>query len=264
MWQLKAFREYTDRRQAEFLEDLLRTIQATEPHPNCSGDWHLWDAEHSRHAARLEVLLWGGDDIVLVVPAWQGWDVASRFFQHVCGQSGDEPWRFDPLGDHGQFTYSAGLVFFNHKAPIHRVRGLAEALFIQGKKQAEGESYRNLLGYEILESYDIEGADLERWRAVRLSSDGNRPELLLVAPEQMDSIARLVAAIRAEVEDPDSEISRRQIEYHARRMRHHKLQDDVLETQMRNRLPAIDSRDVPELDLRQKLYHVASLWDFLA
>ena len=50
-----------------FLTDILQAIDKDDP---------LWI---NNGAIRFETLLWGGDEIMLVVPAWPGWQVLARF-----------------------------------------------------------------------------------------------------------------------------------------------------------------------------------------
>jgi hypothetical protein len=115
-----------------------------------------WLAADNRY--RLETLLWGGDEILWVVPAWQGWATIEFFYQ----QAQMKNWEFagTPL------THSAGVVFCNHKAPIHRVRKLAEELANSVKDKIEPNS--NVFAYEILESFDHIGRDVEEYRHERI------------------------------------------------------------------------------------------------
>ncbi|HYH63675.1 MAG TPA: hypothetical protein VD866_03160 [Urbifossiella sp.] len=89
-------------------------------------------------AIRLETLLWGGDELLWVVPGWKGWELVERFF----GQPHTVQER--PL------TYAAGLVFCGTRTPIHNVVTLAHRLADEAKKAREGHS----LAYEVLESFD--------------------------------------------------------------------------------------------------------------
>ncbi|NOZ11419.1 MAG: hypothetical protein GXP09_10315 [Gammaproteobacteria bacterium] len=69
-------------------------------------------------ALRLEVLLWGGDEILLVVPAWAGFATLHLFYQEMEG-----------LEINGvSLTHAGGLVFCSHNTPIQRVSRLAREL----------------------------------------------------------------------------------------------------------------------------------------
>jgi hypothetical protein len=49
-------------------------------------DWFTSDAEKK---FRLETLLWGGDEIIRVVPSWQGWRTLAFFYEQ------SKEWNFD-------------------------------------------------------------------------------------------------------------------------------------------------------------------------
>jgi len=90
---------------------------------------------------RLETLLWGGDEIMWVVPAWVGWWTLDFFYQ----QSKD--WKFQdrPL------KHAGGIVFCHHNAPIHRITDLARELAGLAKEKCRNKS---LFAYLRLESFD--------------------------------------------------------------------------------------------------------------
>jgi hypothetical protein len=74
-----------------------------------------WKTEDNKY--RLETLMWGGDEIMWVVPAWKGWEALTLFFEK------SKDWKYEePL------THSAGVVFCGHKSPIFRVKKLAKKL----------------------------------------------------------------------------------------------------------------------------------------
>ncbi len=92
---------------------------------------------------RMEVLLWGGDELLLVVPAWLGFHTANAFFQQ------SSTWDFA-----GQaLTHAGGLVFCHHKTPVHRVRHLAKDLAERVKEDFSRKE--NLYDYMVLESIDF-------------------------------------------------------------------------------------------------------------
>jgi len=67
---------------------------------------------------RLETLLWGGDEIEWVVPAWRAWHVLETFFKTTANI------RFKNI----PLTHAAGVVFCHHNLPILQVRRYAEKL----------------------------------------------------------------------------------------------------------------------------------------
>jgi hypothetical protein len=117
-----------------------------------SGD-DDWKTANGKY--RIETLLWGGDEIVWVVPAWKGWETLSHFYRS------SESWSFNerPL------RHAAGIIFCHHNAPIHRLTRLVTELADEAKQNGGRE--HNRLAYEVLESFDHVGSDFEGYRRSR-------------------------------------------------------------------------------------------------
>ena len=114
--------------------------------------------EHDPHRRlRYETLMWGGDEILLVVPAWLGFALAQNFFREVQGGH----WT---VGDH-RLTFSAGLVFASYKTPITRLKAAAKGLVDELVKPT-GERLSNKLSVEVFESLEppLEGIAAMRRR----------------------------------------------------------------------------------------------------
>lgn len=124
--------------QNAFLKKLVR-----KANKNKSGDWKFEDKY-----IRLETLLWGGDEVMLVVPAWHGWDVIKMFYDMDFKLKGEN------------LTHAGGLVFCHHNAPIHRVKQLAENLADLAKK----DKSKNSFAYQVIKSFDHAGMDLVSFR----------------------------------------------------------------------------------------------------
>jgi hypothetical protein len=98
---------------------------------------------------RLETLLWGGDEIEWVVPAWKGWEVLRLFYE------------FDPSPayDKTPLTHAAGIVFCHHNAPILQIRKLAHRLANLAKSNLtsipKSREHGDIFHYLILESFDM-------------------------------------------------------------------------------------------------------------
>jgi len=88
---------------------------------------------------RFETLLYGGDEVCFVVPAWFGLAMAKAFFEVVKGAE---------VAGH-PLTFKAGLVFAPVKMPIRVARGLAKDLADSVK---QGRS--NRLGIHAFESVE--------------------------------------------------------------------------------------------------------------
>lgn len=255
---LGKFRAYVRDKHCEFLTALLQDLAKTRPDAGKSSEWYFWDEQQEEHEVRLETLLWGGDDIILVVPAWQGWSVVRQFYQHAS------EWQFE---EH-EFTHATGVVFCSCKSPIRDVRQLAERLLILAKKDCNQGNYQNRIAYEVLESFDAAHVDLECWRAAKLcpmssNRDGTEEELLLTL-EQMRGVQEMIRAVRDAVAAPDVDISRRQIESRARSMSRCPINDTEFDPNIEQyfyQIPAF--AHVRDLSSRQKLFHLTALWDYM-
>lgn len=138
----RTFDDYVQGVRRDYLDAFLN-------HAKDNGDYMTDDGR-----LRIEVLMWGGDEILLVVPAWCGLDALSFFFE----QSHD--WRFDgePL------THAAGLVFAQHKTPLTRLIKLAKDLAEGIKVRLPVDKTCNGYDYVVLESIDYPTEALERFR----------------------------------------------------------------------------------------------------
>ncbi|MBI1763957.1 MAG: hypothetical protein HYR56_21235 [Acidobacteria bacterium] len=154
------------------LEGLLDCMEA-------DSDWQTCKGKH-----RVETLLWGGDELMWIVPAWKGWEALQYFYQQ------SEKWQFkgQPL------RHSGGLVFCHHNAPIHRITALAQNLAKLAKAKSRAQ---NLFAYEVLESFDHVGRDLEAYRRERspqpvTTTDSLNPETLILDGMTMAALGDFV------------------------------------------------------------------------
>ncbi|HMW17073.1 MAG TPA: hypothetical protein PKN13_10310 [Accumulibacter sp.] len=125
-----------------WLKDLLQTASRRSHWRTPEG--HL----------RLETLLWGGDELTLVVPAW----CALELVQHFMQWTADWQHRKAPL------THACGLVLCHANAPIGPIVKLAESLAKLGKPDAPRNDQPpapNSLHWLTLESFDHAGSDLD-------------------------------------------------------------------------------------------------------
>lgn len=162
-------------------------------------------------AIRLETLLWGGDEILWVMPAWLGWRVVELFNARSHGHAprrldgdkdSDAPSAWDP--DEAQpgsawsldgkpLHHGFGLVFCAANAPIARVQRLARHLGDAAKAVDRG---RSLIAYEVLESFDHLGNDPDGHRAERCPP-GLDPADLVVDGADVTAFLEAVEAARA-------------------------------------------------------------------
>lgn len=107
---------------------------------------------------RFELLLWGGDEIMFIVPARLGWTVLQQI---AVFAEQEDFFQKSP-------TFSVGAVFCHQDAPIARVKALADNLTTHIKELKEEGGYgrdgkaHTLFMVEVLESFDHVGLDLGR------------------------------------------------------------------------------------------------------
>jgi len=109
--------------------------------------------ENKDSCLRLEVLLWGGDEITLIVPAWCGMHALGFFFEE------SKNWQFEgtPL------THAGGIVFANRKTPIKKLKDLAYNLAEEVKEASDNSTY-NGFDYLVLESLNSPSTYLTKVR----------------------------------------------------------------------------------------------------
>lgn len=126
---------------------------------------YFTDAEERKEKIRFETLLWGGDELLFVVPAWKGLELVRAFLDATQG------WQY-PASSGQPLTHAMGLVFCHSNTPIARVQQLARALGDHAKTDAGREI--NSLHTVVLESFDHVGASwadyLQRTYRGRLQS----------------------------------------------------------------------------------------------
>ena len=187
-----AFDEGMRTRRNKFLKDFLLAIRSRK-------EWL------NSQRIRLETLLWGGDEMTLVVPAWLGWATLGFFYRHTAANWPRAVTPLTPGPNAGgaqaamptpprMLTHSAGLVFCHHTAPIRRMTELAGALCGMAKSTApEG----NHVVYQVLESFDVLGQDAEVFRLRRMRAAGlDDPRLLCVNGTAMEKALRPMDVLR--------------------------------------------------------------------
>ena len=138
---LSEFSEGVIRQQKAFFKDLVN-----------SGGAEWWSNLEGVRKLRLEIVLFGGDEIAFLTPAWLGWSSLVHFYDYLK--------RHPPVRG-AELTYSAGLVFCHQKAPIHPIKVLAHDLSDQAKARGQGKG--NFVCYQSLESFDNVGQDLDEY-----------------------------------------------------------------------------------------------------
>lgn len=156
-----------------------------------------------KDAIRLETLLWGGDEIIWVVPAWLGWWWLEKFFakwgntKEWDGQKPGLEFPIERLKETKKLTHGAGMVFCHHNAPIRRISSLARLLAETPKKGKND----NRFAYQVLESFDHLGTDAIGARGKRLPAkmrgDGESDsEYLVFRGEAMGGIRQAIHQLK--------------------------------------------------------------------
>ncbi|MEM9943146.1 MAG: hypothetical protein AAF939_16400 [Planctomycetota bacterium] len=141
----------------QLLDGLLEMVQ-TDP---------FWRT--AKDEIRLETLLWGGDEILWVVPAWKGWQLAKWFFSQE-----------HQINDR-QVAYACGVVFCNAKAPIKNGIRLARELGDLAKQATQSHG----LAYEVLESFDDVTVQLAEHRKRFVPSGEESVDQLVIQPQRL-------------------------------------------------------------------------------
>jgi hypothetical protein len=126
---------------------------------------------------RLETLLWGGDEIKLVVPAWLGWKVASFFYNINATEEMKIKAKIGDTEMVCELTYAMGLVFAHHKNPIRNIDQIAVELAeavkndVQANNDVSYPAYKHSTGnrmqYVVLESLETLPSDYGMYAASR-------------------------------------------------------------------------------------------------
>jgi hypothetical protein len=100
-------------------------------------------------------LLWGGDEMLFVVPAWKGFELLDLFYKT------SEDWQITIANKTEPLTHAGGIVFCPHNTPIYKIRELAQQLADGVKNHPDGLGRKgNYFNYLTLESIDYPAESL--------------------------------------------------------------------------------------------------------
>ncbi|MEM9733166.1 MAG: hypothetical protein AAF903_06730 [Pseudomonadota bacterium] len=210
---------YLRQQQGELLHGLLewyRLGAQTTPHA------FQFTGDDGNPRYRLETLLFGGDEMLFVLPAWLALGFVSEFYRLMDG------WRFGEK----RLSFSGGLVIANANTPIRQTKALAEALAEENKARFEGEgaaaalesAEANGLQIEIFESLTVPDDDLAAYRqrlyfSGAAASDEQRAQLshhLTIAGRDLPLLVeRVEALLHSENSLPRSQLYRMLRDYTA-------------------------------------------------
>lgn len=158
--QLQTFDDDIQKKRKAWLRKLVETIQKDSDFKKCLKRKQKNTKEFVKiDAIRLEILLWGGDELMLAVPAWKGMYVLQHFYDFHKDWIHEETNNGEQITKH--LTHAGGLVFCHVKTPIQRIKKLAREIADHIKDEYLGEGkidkYKldaNLYDYVVLESID--------------------------------------------------------------------------------------------------------------
>jgi len=251
--QIKGMREFDEAvqgRRDEFLRQLLARTNERR-----------WQTDKGER--RIEVLLWGGDELMLAVPAWCGWETAELFASIMKESTAPLNGKQVPL------KYAMGLIFAHHKAPIHQlvklVKKLAEDEAKDGRdiEERDGRSTHRL-SYLVLESFDHVGEDLAGFRALQWrNSEATKGLVLSAEQDNLQLMSKALAGIKS------GEFPRRKVFEAVRGLN----QDKSWELLKQDIEPFANmpewSADLAKWrtatgNIESSWYHLVDLWDYVA
>jgi hypothetical protein len=159
--QLQEFDKTVQTKRKAWLRNLIETIQKDDDFKTGTKRKNEKKESAEVDAIRLEILLWGGDELMLAVPAWKGMEVLQHFYDFHKDWTYPEGNEIKENKDKQYLTHAGGLVFCHVKTPIQRIKKLAREIadHIKDKYLGEGkiDKYKldaNLYDYVVLESID--------------------------------------------------------------------------------------------------------------
>lgn len=144
-----------------------------------------------RRAVRLEMLLWGGDEFVFVMPAWLATGFIDGFFRLT------RDWRIDGA----RLTHAIGAVICHQKTPIRQVRATLHQLADTVKQAQPGAAAVNGVAIEVFESMDLPDDSLAAARSRLYGTEAGDAELerqLLLPGDGFGDVLQWMAAIQDE------------------------------------------------------------------
>lgn len=151
---------------------------------------------NGNNSIRLETLLWGGDEIKLIVPAWLGWTVANLFFQTASD--------LDLKFENKDLTYAMGMVLTHHKNPIRNIDEVAGMLVssakagLKSKDEQAAPQYKRVWGdkmhYIVLES--LETLPQKDYQTFTKKQYKARSCDLALSPGDMNTILNFTIALK--------------------------------------------------------------------
>jgi hypothetical protein len=165
--QLKNWDQYLRSLRAKLLKTVLETVEQNDLMIYERTDTNRkTNVPNKEKLLRFETLEWGGDELMWVVPAFMGFELARLFVEET------KNWQYQSDSDTQQellaLHHGMGLVFCHHKAPIARVRKLVRNLGDLAKPKAH-EPNETRIVWTALESFDHLGLQLGEGLSARFN-----------------------------------------------------------------------------------------------
>ncbi|GAB4192318.1 MAG: hypothetical protein Tsb002_21920 [Wenzhouxiangellaceae bacterium] len=161
----------------------------------------LDEVRGQRRRIPLEILLWGGDELTLVVPAALALPVVERFFSLNRGLT--PPLQEAQTGKPAPaISHALGLVIAHHKSPIKRLDDLARKLADRAKAQwkqqhrSELDQQRDIWHYAVLESVDTPTEPIAQFHAARYAQMAASLQPLHAASGDLASLNQAASQLR--------------------------------------------------------------------
>jgi len=148
--------QFKDRKQdflISIIEEFKNDPSLYEEFKNEKDPW----GRHGKKALKIELLMWGGDEIMLAVPSWAGFTVLSLFYKAMQGLKASDK---SPT----EITFAAGLLIASAKTPIKNMCKIAVDLAEEVKDFTRTE---NAFLPMLLESIDYPNESLNDFWARR-------------------------------------------------------------------------------------------------
>lgn len=194
-------------------QELLKGITLwLESHykPGEENAWFAFDHRDKVVRARFETLMWGGDEMLFVLPSWLALDFANLFFSTV------KTWSVDgnPL------TFSAGMVICDRKTPIAQAKAVAADLSDAAKlvSKANAPFGQNTLQIEVFEGLSLPENNLDGFRDKLFfhgrpaGSDKEFAERMAQTSLQLTVRGEDVASLTARIFELQAQLPRSQIQ----------------------------------------------------
>lgn len=197
---LDGLQKFSDKLKADQKGLLGEIVDWLEAGAENSPDAFLSKKVAAKDELRFETLMWGGDEVLFVMPAWLGLDFAGKFFEWTKG------WK-TPSGDN--LTYSAGLVICGHKTPIRQSKEIAEKL-ARACKDEQPDGKHSALQIEVFESLSLPVGDFNDYRnQLYAGADAAiRNGQLTIAGKEAGEMFAAIARIKQDGDFPRSQLYR--------------------------------------------------------